>query len=84
VEFFQFFLTSLNFTPVLLERNLNLSEKIKKIPKNRIHCNIQSLLNEDEWRVQAVLEQQAAGAIDYPFSPLRSAAPSTVTFLLLS
>jgi hypothetical protein len=43
-----------------------------------------ALPNDDEWRIQAVLEQQAAGAIDYPFSPLRSAAPSTVTFLLLS
>jgi hypothetical protein len=40
-DFLEFFLTSLNFAPVLLERNLNLSEKIEKIPKNRIHCNIQ-------------------------------------------
>jgi hypothetical protein len=41
VEFFQFFLTSLNFVPVLLERHLNLLEKIEKIPKKRIYCNIQ-------------------------------------------
>jgi hypothetical protein len=41
LEFFQFFQSSLKFSPVLLERNLNLSEKIEKIPKNHIHCNIQ-------------------------------------------
>jgi hypothetical protein len=41
LDFFQFFLTSLNFVRVIRVQNLYLSEKIEKIPKNLIHCNIQ-------------------------------------------
>jgi hypothetical protein len=43
LEFFQFFLTSSNFVRVIRVRNLNLSEKIEKIPKNLIYYNIQSV-----------------------------------------
>jgi hypothetical protein len=42
-NFFNFFLTSLNFAPVFLEQNLNLLENIEKNSKNRIHCNIQTV-----------------------------------------
>jgi hypothetical protein len=42
-DFLEFFLTSSNFVRVIRVRNLNLSEKIEKIPKNLIHCNIQGV-----------------------------------------